>query len=133
MWGKLSPLVPLTRGTGRAGAHLTQPVALGGHVCPQLDQRQDGDSIQDALLEVTGGRSVPRVFIGGAFIGGGDDTVRESALSLATRPATPAWLLLCSPGLVVVVVVAVLHAFSQSGVFGVQQKRSERRGVHRAA
>lgn len=26
--------------------------------------------------EVTGARSVPRVFIGGKFIGGGDDTVR---------------------------------------------------------
>lgn len=31
----------------------------------QLDQREDGDSIQDALLEMTGGRSVPRVFING--------------------------------------------------------------------
>ena len=30
--------------------------------------------IQDALLKLTGGRSVPRVFIGGKFVGGGDDT-----------------------------------------------------------
>ena len=42
---------------------------------PQLDERPDGDEIQDALLEITGGRSVPRVFIGGKFFGGGDDTV----------------------------------------------------------
>ena len=34
------------------------------------------DDIQDALAEITGARSVPRVFVGGAFIGGGDDTVR---------------------------------------------------------
>ncbi|KAI8463439.1 MAG: thioredoxin-like protein [Monoraphidium minutum] len=45
----------------------------------ELDQRGDGDAIQDALLEVTGGRSVPRVFIGGTFIGGGDDTAAKAA------------------------------------------------------
>jgi len=42
----------------------------------ELDERNDGDAIQDALQQITGGRSVPRVFIGGKFIGGGDDTVR---------------------------------------------------------
>jgi hypothetical protein len=36
-------------------------------------------SLQDALLEITGGRSVPRVFIGGKFLGGGDDTVAAAA------------------------------------------------------
>jgi glutaredoxin-related protein len=30
--------------------------------------------VQDALLKLTGGRSVPRVFVDGKFIGGGDDT-----------------------------------------------------------
>lgn len=40
----------------------------------ELDLRNDGEAIQDALLELTGGRSVPRVFIDGQFIGGGDDT-----------------------------------------------------------
>ena len=30
--------------------------------------------VQDALLTLTGGRSVPRVFVDGKFIGGGDDT-----------------------------------------------------------
>ena len=40
----------------------------------ELDERSDGDAIQDALLQLTGGRSVPRVFVGGKFIGGGDDT-----------------------------------------------------------
>ena len=30
---------------------------------------------QDALRGITGARSVPRVFVGGKFIGGGDDTV----------------------------------------------------------
>ncbi|CAL8462606.1 g2139 [Coccomyxa elongata] len=42
----------------------------------ELDQRPDGDEIQDYLMQLTGGRSVPRVFIGGRFIGGGDDTVK---------------------------------------------------------
>ena len=43
----------------------------------QLDERQDGDAIQDYLNKLTGGRSVPRVFVGGKFIGGGDDTVAK--------------------------------------------------------
>jgi glutaredoxin len=40
----------------------------------ELDQRPDGDAVQDALAGLTGGRSVPRVFIGGEFLGGNDDT-----------------------------------------------------------
>lgn len=40
----------------------------------ELDNRNDGNEIQDALSALTGGRSVPRVFIDGEFIGGGDDT-----------------------------------------------------------
>lgn len=33
------------------------------HVATQLDQRDDGNAIQDELASLTGGRSVPRVFI----------------------------------------------------------------------
>ena len=33
------------------------------------------DEIQAALLKMTGGRSVPRVFINGTFFGGSDETV----------------------------------------------------------
>ncbi len=44
--------------------------------CAQLDHRDDGGDIQDALAEMTGGRSVPRVFVEEEFIGGGDDTER---------------------------------------------------------
>lgn len=40
----------------------------------ELDERPDGDEIQRVLGGLTGGTSVPRVFVGGAFIGGGDDT-----------------------------------------------------------
>merc|ERR1711934_302918 len=43
----------------------------------ELDQRQDGSSIQDALKDLTGGRSVPRVFVGGEFVGGCDDTLAQ--------------------------------------------------------
>ena len=34
----------------------------------------DMAAIQDALLEITGARSVPRVFVKGNFYGGGDET-----------------------------------------------------------
>ncbi|KAK9818046.1 hypothetical protein WJX72_006254 [[Myrmecia] bisecta] len=42
----------------------------------ELDERNDCIEIQDALAEVSGGRSVPRVFVDSQFIGGGDDTAR---------------------------------------------------------
>lgn len=33
----------------------------------------DGEEIQAALLEISGQRTVPNVFIGGAHVGGNDD------------------------------------------------------------
>lgn len=39
----------------------------------ELENRSDGDEIQDVLLNITGARSVPRVFIKGNFVGGGTD------------------------------------------------------------
>jgi len=44
------------------------------YVVMELDQRADCAEIQDYLLELTGARSVPRVFVAGKCIGGGDDT-----------------------------------------------------------
>ena len=44
----------------------------------ELDGNPECDDIQDALAQLTGGRSVPRVFVGGAFIGGGDDTAAKA-------------------------------------------------------
>ncbi|KAM7477874.1 hypothetical protein LguiA_026087 [Lonicera macranthoides] len=41
----------------------------------ELDQRDDGWNIQDALGEIVGRRTVPQVFINGKHIGGSDDTV----------------------------------------------------------
>ncbi|KAL9243140.1 hypothetical protein vseg_017065 [Gypsophila vaccaria] len=38
----------------------------------ELDKEPDGDAIQAALLEWTGQRTVPNVFIGGKHIGGCD-------------------------------------------------------------
>uniref|UniRef100_A0A7C9CNU8 Glutathione-disulfide reductase n=1 Tax=Opuntia streptacantha TaxID=393608 RepID=A0A7C9CNU8_OPUST len=38
----------------------------------ELDQEPDGEAIQAALLEWTGQRTVPNVFIGGTHIGGCD-------------------------------------------------------------
>ena len=48
--------------------------ALKGYKVVELDQRDDGDAMQDVLGQMTGARSVPRVFIKGHCIGGGDDT-----------------------------------------------------------
>jgi len=45
----------------------------------QLDREADGGAIQDILLKMTGGRSVPRVFILGKFLGGGDETAAAAA------------------------------------------------------
>lgn len=39
----------------------------------ELNQMKDGDEIQESLGEITGGRTVPRVFLNGNFIGGGTD------------------------------------------------------------
>ncbi|XP_058808791.1 uncharacterized protein LOC131674253 isoform X2 [Phymastichus coffea] len=39
----------------------------------ELDKREDGDDIFDILEEITGARTVPRVFVKGEFIGGGTD------------------------------------------------------------
>lgn len=43
-------------------------------LCIELDDRDDGDAIQDVLKEMTGARSVPRVFIDKKCIGGGSET-----------------------------------------------------------
>uniref|UniRef100_A0A182J3M7 Glutaredoxin-2, mitochondrial n=2 Tax=Anopheles atroparvus TaxID=41427 RepID=A0A182J3M7_ANOAO len=43
------------------------------YACYELDKRNDGDEIQSVLGEMTGARTVPRVFIDGNFVGGGTD------------------------------------------------------------
>ncbi|CAH3183481.1 unnamed protein product [Porites evermanni] len=45
---------------------------LKDYLVIELDEIENGDAYQDALKEITGGRTVPRVFIGGKFVGGGD-------------------------------------------------------------
>lgn len=41
----------------------------------ELDTIADGDDVQAALMEVSGMRTVPQVFVGGELIGGCDDTL----------------------------------------------------------
>lgn len=56
----------------------------------ELDEREDGAAIQAYLLSKTEVRTVPQVFIGGTFIGGGDDTAgmqREGKLGPAIAEA----------------------------------------------
>lgn len=45
----------------------------------ELNQQDNMSDLQDRLLEMTGGRSVPRVFVGGEFLGGCDDTMAAHA------------------------------------------------------
>ncbi|XP_069825078.1 glutaredoxin 2 [Dendropsophus ebraccatus] len=40
----------------------------------ELDEEDNGRQIQDALHQMTGGRTVPRVFVNGTCIGGGTET-----------------------------------------------------------
>ncbi|KAM4659410.1 glutaredoxin 2 isoform 1-T1 [Amazona ochrocephala] len=42
----------------------------------ELDMNTDGSQIQDILEQMTGGRTVPRVFVNGSFVGGATDTQR---------------------------------------------------------
>ena len=45
----------------------------------ELNTLDNMSELQDQLLEMTGGRSVPRVFVGGKFVGGCDDTMASHA------------------------------------------------------
>jgi glutaredoxin 3 len=45
----------------------------------ELDELDDGAAIQEALLGLTKQRTVPNVFVGGAHLGGNDDTQRAAA------------------------------------------------------
>ena len=40
----------------------------------EMDLDDDGQSVQDALLEISGQKTVPNVFVKGTHIGGNDDT-----------------------------------------------------------
>jgi glutaredoxin 3 len=43
----------------------------------ELDSVVEGDDVQAALYDISSSRTVPQVFIGGEFVGGADDTIRE--------------------------------------------------------
>ncbi|XP_059622738.1 uncharacterized protein LOC132265953 [Phlebotomus argentipes] len=45
----------------------------------ELETRDDGAEIQDVLGEITGARTVPRVFVNGQFIGGGTDVKKMAS------------------------------------------------------
>ena len=40
----------------------------------EIENNPECQAIQDYMSQLTGGRSVPRVFINGKFLGGGDET-----------------------------------------------------------
>ena len=45
----------------------------------ELNEISDGAALQAALLEYTGQRTVPNVFVNGEHLGGNDDTHRAAA------------------------------------------------------
>lgn len=49
------------------------PLKEGSVEWVQVNKRDDGKEIQDYIGELTGARTVPRIFIGGEFFGGYDD------------------------------------------------------------
>ena len=51
----------------------------------EIESMSECDSIQEYLQTLTGGRSVPRVFVGGKFIGGGDDTEVSGGAGVSRR------------------------------------------------
>ncbi|KAG2445651.1 hypothetical protein HXX76_000261 [Chlamydomonas incerta] len=63
----------------KAKSSLNQFLQPSQYTVIELDGRADMDEMQDALRELTGARSVPRVFVGGKFLGGGDDTAAAAS------------------------------------------------------
>ena len=47
--------------------------AGGKFVVLEIEHDENMNAIQDYMLEKTGGRTVPRVFIDGKFVGGGNE------------------------------------------------------------
>ncbi|CAG2121927.1 unnamed protein product [Medioppia subpectinata] len=52
------------------------PIVSGQYEVIELENRDDCNQIQEYMKQLTGASSVPRVFINGVSIGGGDDTAR---------------------------------------------------------
>lgn len=52
------------------------PIISGQYIVIEIENRDDCSHIQNYLKQLTGASSVPRVFINGQFVGGGDDTQR---------------------------------------------------------
>jgi glutaredoxin 3 len=44
------------------------------YVVEEIEDRPDCNKLQDVFAKITGGRTVPRVFIGGKCVGGGSET-----------------------------------------------------------
>ena len=72
------------RAKAAIGAALDHPALARPGVPPvlkviELDTDSKGSELQDALAALTGQRSVPNVFVGGAHVGGCDDTLAAAA------------------------------------------------------
>lgn len=62
-----------------AKAAIRKLVKSGANVTVhELNLRGNGKRVQDALERLTGARTVPRVFVGGRFVGGGNNVTRLS-------------------------------------------------------
>ena len=61
------------------------PDAKERMVVIELDMEPDGREVQAALLELTGQRTVPNIFVKGKHVGGCDDTMEMLASGAFTR------------------------------------------------
>ena len=41
----------------------------------EIESEPDMNAIQSYMAEITGGRTVPRIFVGGQFVGGAEESV----------------------------------------------------------
>ncbi|XP_046841594.1 glutaredoxin-like [Xenia sp. Carnegie-2017] len=57
----------------RKAKNALKAAGLEKYTLHELDRRDDGEKILDILRDMTGGRTVPRVFINGKFVGGGSE------------------------------------------------------------
>jgi glutaredoxin len=76
---KAAPLVIFSKTTCGYSTKVKDLVAgmdlpVAAHIV-EVNERDDADAVQDRLEEITGARTVPRIFAAGKFIGGCDDIV----------------------------------------------------------
>jgi len=61
------------------------PTGLSSITVIELDELDGGADLQEALLEKTGQRTVPNVFVGGQHVGGNDDFTKKVSFTMSAK------------------------------------------------